>query len=63
VEGKFIQVLFNLLGFKLIPLFSYRYVTGTKDQNIADGIYDGTSLIGQSGGNVIVVTLNYRVCI
>ncbi|KAL4928890.1 Alpha/Beta hydrolase protein [Aspergillus undulatus] len=36
------------------------YVTGSKDQAIELGYYDGTSLIQHADNNLIVVTINYR---
>jgi hypothetical protein len=37
------------------------YSAGSKDGAISVGLYDGNGPIVRSGGNVIVVTFNYRV--
>ncbi|TVY79073.1 Secreted lipase [Fusarium oxysporum f. sp. cubense] len=37
------------------------YTTGSKDMLDVVGLYDGTGLVKQSKGRVIVVTLNYRL--
>ncbi|KAK1148709.1 hypothetical protein N8T08_008594 [Aspergillus melleus] len=37
------------------------YVSGSKDQAIGEGYYDGTGLIQQADDNLIVVTINYRL--
>ncbi|KAF4218828.1 hypothetical protein CNMCM5878_004424 [Aspergillus fumigatiaffinis] len=50
---------------KLIPVVVWihggGYVSGSKDQAIGTGYYDGTSLIQQADNNLIVVTINYRL--
>lgn len=38
-----------------------RYVSGSKDQSIETGYYNGTGLIQQSDNDLIVVTINYRL--
>ncbi|KAL4885488.1 Alpha/Beta hydrolase protein [Aspergillus karnatakaensis] len=37
------------------------YVTGSKDQAVNLGYYDGTGLIQRSDNNLIIVTINYRL--
>ncbi|KAL3441322.1 Alpha/Beta hydrolase protein [Aspergillus insuetus] len=37
------------------------YVTGSKDQGITIGYFDGTSLINRADNNLIVVSINYRL--
>ncbi|KAL4914544.1 Alpha/Beta hydrolase protein [Aspergillus aurantiobrunneus] len=37
------------------------YVTGSKDQAIEIGIYDGTSLIQRADNDLIIVSINYRL--
>ncbi|KAL2818016.1 Alpha/Beta hydrolase protein [Aspergillus granulosus] len=37
------------------------YVTGSKDQGISIGYFDGTSLIQRAEQNLIVVSINYRL--
>ncbi|QKD52034.2 Alpha/Beta hydrolase protein [Fusarium oxysporum Fo47] len=37
------------------------YTTGSKDMLDVVGLYDGTGLVNQSKGRVVVVTLNYRL--
>ncbi|KAL3461200.1 Alpha/Beta hydrolase protein [Aspergillus heterothallicus] len=37
------------------------YVTGSKDQGISIGYFDGTSLIQRADHNLIVVSINYRL--
>lgn len=37
------------------------YVTGSKDQAIELGYYDGTSLVQRADNNLIVVSINYRL--
>ncbi|KAF3392075.1 Secreted lipase [Talaromyces pinophilus] len=50
---------------RLIPVVVWihggGYVSGSKDQAIEGGYYDGTSLIQQADNNLIVVTINYRL--
>ncbi|PKX89151.1 carboxylesterase family protein [Aspergillus novofumigatus IBT 16806] len=50
---------------RLIPVVVWihggAYVSGSKDQAIGTGYYDGTSLIQQADNNLIVVTINYRL--
>ncbi|KAJ0421238.1 Alpha/Beta hydrolase protein [Aspergillus carlsbadensis] len=37
------------------------YVTGSKDQGISIGYFDGTSLVNRADNNLIVVSINYRL--
>jgi carboxylesterase type B len=37
------------------------YVTGSKDQGITIGYFDGTSMINRADNNLIVVSINYRL--
>ncbi|OXV11320.1 hypothetical protein Egran_00919 [Elaphomyces granulatus] len=49
----------------LLPVIAWihggGYISGSKDQVLQYGIYNGTNLIQCSNGSVIVVTMNYRL--
>ncbi|KAF2816279.1 alpha/beta-hydrolase [Mytilinidion resinicola] len=45
----------------IVWIYGCGYSAGSKDGGISLGLYDGTGPIVSSGGNIIVVTFNYRV--
>ncbi|KAM5472296.1 hypothetical protein MauCBS54593_002887 [Microsporum audouinii] len=47
----------------IVWIYGGGYSTGSKDQVIEQGIYDGTSLVQHAAGNAIVITFNYRLSV
>ncbi|KAI1913176.1 hypothetical protein LOZ61_002943 [Ophidiomyces ophidiicola] len=61
VPGKVIRIKKSWKLPVVFWIYGGGYLSGSKDQDLAHGLYSGTNLITRANGNVVVVTINYRL--
>ncbi|KAI1959273.1 hypothetical protein LOZ58_004544 [Ophidiomyces ophidiicola] len=61
VPGKVIRIKKSWKLPVIFWIYGGGYLSGSKDQDLAHGLYSGTNLILRANGNAGVVTINYRL--